>query len=277
MRSLFLHELRIRRGTVLGWSIGLGIYAALYTAFYPALPAEMLALDYENIDLFQAFGDMSMSSFEAYMGSSVFNFLAVLLGIFAVMAGVGTLAGEEENGTLEGLISLPIARWRLVTAKALALAAAALMILLVTGLVIAAVFTAIRSQIDSSAGVFDLLGMTLMIWPVAMVLLMTSLFLGALLPSRRAASAAAVTLLVVSYFGNNLADMFEALRPLQLVSPFNYLDTGPKALTAPVPWGSIVTLLAGASILLLLAIWSFGQRDLTVGSWSWRRWVRSRG
>lgn len=268
MLSLLLHELRVRRGGIIGWSLGLSIYAGLYTAFYPALPDEMMALDYQDIELFQLFGEMNMATFESYMGSSVFNFLGVLLGIFAVISGVGILAGEEDNGTLEQLVTLPLRRWQLVLAKALALAIAALIVLAIVGLVIAAVFTAVESQVETTVTAGDLFLMTLAIWPLALVFMLLSLFLGALLPSRRAASAAAATLLVAAFFGNNLAGLFDALRPVQLLSPFNYYDSSPRALQAGFAWSEGGVLLAAAVVFLLLTVVSFGHRDITVGRWS---------
>ncbi|WP_232280714.1 hypothetical protein [Chloroflexus aggregans] len=45
MLSLCWHELRARRGLIIGWGAGLVIFFDVYLAFYPALPAEMRNLD----------------------------------------------------------------------------------------------------------------------------------------------------------------------------------------------------------------------------------------
>ena len=39
--SLILHELRVRRRTIVGWTIGLTFFAVLYMSFFPALPDDM--------------------------------------------------------------------------------------------------------------------------------------------------------------------------------------------------------------------------------------------
>ena len=268
MLRLLWHEIGVRRGGIVGWSIGLSTYAAFYTAFFPAMPAEMTSLDYQDIELFQLFGEMNMSTFESYMSSSVFNFMGVLMGIFAVISGVGILAGEEDNGTLEQLVTLPLYRWQLVLAKAVALALAALIILVVVGTVLAGVFTVISAQIVTSVSAADLFLMTLRVWPLTLAFMMLSLFLGALLPSRRAASAVAATLLVAGFFGNNLAGLFEGLRPVQLLSPFHYYDYSPQGLREGFVWGESGVLLAAALLFLLLTVLTFGRRDVTVGRWA---------
>lgn len=277
MLSLLRHELRVRRGGIIGWSIGLSLYAAMYTAFYPALPTEMLELDFEDIAIYQAFGDMSMGSFAGYMASSVFNFIALLLGIYAVVSGVGALAGEEDNGTLELLVTLPLPRWQLVLAKALALAVSVLVILLVVSLAIVGTFAVIQTQITTNVTAPDLLFMTLRSWPITMVFTMMSLLLGAFLPGRRMASATAAALLVVSFFGNNLAGMFQSLRPIRLLSPFNYHNTSASVLTDGAATGDVLVLLTAAVVLLLLAILSFQKRNITVGAWLWQRPSRTTG
>lgn len=76
----------------------------------------------EMMDLafYQALG-ISMASFEAYAASTITNLIPVILAIYAVINGTGTLAGEEDDGRLETIVALPIPRWQIVTVKALAM------------------------------------------------------------------------------------------------------------------------------------------------------------
>ena len=45
MISLLQHELRVRRGSTIGWALGLGFFSVIYTIIYPNLPAEMREID----------------------------------------------------------------------------------------------------------------------------------------------------------------------------------------------------------------------------------------
>jgi ABC-2 type transport system permease protein len=235
--------------------------------FYPSLPQEMLEIDLQNIELYQIFGDMSMATFEGYMATSVFNFLSILICVYALANGTGTLAGEEDSGTLELLAVLPIPRWQRVLAKAVAMALAALIILTLTGLVIVAVFMAIRDQITTVVTAGDLFAMVLSHWPLALVFMMLSLFLGAFLPNRRVAVAVAAVALTVAFFGANLAGMVESLEAIRPLSPFYYFDASATALSEGQSPRNLFSLLSMAAVFLLLSILSFDRRDLTVGAW----------
>ena len=110
------HEVRVRRRTIVGWTIGLGFFAVMYMSFFPALPDDMLNLDIGSVDIYKSMGVESMATFDGYMQSTVLNFLPLLAGAFGVVLGVGALAGEEDDGTLELLAALPISRLQLYAA-----------------------------------------------------------------------------------------------------------------------------------------------------------------
>jgi hypothetical protein len=83
------------------------------------------------------------------------------------------------------------------------------MIMLAVGLFAMGVFTAL--QIDTPITALDLFWVILSHWLIALVLLSLSLFLGAYLPNRGSAMAAAAAFLLVSFFGQNLAGMAPVL------------------------------------------------------------------
>ena len=68
---------------------------------------------------------------------------------FVVINGTGTLAGEEEDGRLEMIVTLPLPRWQIVTSKALAFSFTAFLILVIVSLASGAVFLAIESQLET--------------------------------------------------------------------------------------------------------------------------------
>jgi ABC-2 type transport system permease protein len=271
MLNLLIHELRLRRGAIIGWGIGLALFAMLYMVVYAQLPPEMTQINLADIPFYQAFGNMDMSTFESYLSSTLFNFFPLLLGIYAIVNGTGTLAGEEDEGTLELLVAMPLPRWQLVLVKALAMAISLLLILLITAAGVWLSFASIQADIDTDITAVDLLRMTLNSWPIIVVFMMISLFLGAFLPNRRTAAMVATVILVVSYLGNNLAPLVESLQPLQPLFPFYYYDGSVTAFTVGIETADVLMLLATAVVFLLLAVASFQRRNITVGAWPWQR------
>jgi len=106
MLRLFLQELRFRRNAIIGWGLGLCFFPIIYVGLYPSF-ADQMANFQEILDLaiYQAMG-ITMASFEGYMASTVTNLVPVILSIYAVINGTGTLAGEDDSGRLELFLSL---------------------------------------------------------------------------------------------------------------------------------------------------------------------------
>ena len=267
--SLLLHELRVRRGAMVGWALGLGLFLSLYTTIYRFLPAEVREMDVRALAFLNSLGIETFATFEGFILGTAFNFAPLLVGLFGVIIGVGALAGEEDEGMLELLAALPVSRVRLLLAKAAALFIAALVVMAVAGAIQAIVFT--LWQIDTPVTALDLFQVAVSHWLIAFVFITFSFFIGAYLPGRGAALATATTALFVSFFGDNLAGMAPVLEPLQPFLPHAYFENVVQMLTGEVAWRDVTILLALGVGFLLAAVLSFRRRNLTVGAWPWQR------
>ena len=47
--------------------------------------------------------------------------MPILLGVYMMTAATGTMGGEDDNGTLELVVAMPLPRWQIVMMKAIAL------------------------------------------------------------------------------------------------------------------------------------------------------------
>jgi ABC-2 type transport system permease protein len=271
MFNLLLHELRVRRGAIIGWGIGLILFVLIYLPVYPSMQEQLQAFDIESIAIYQAMGISSMNTLEGYSSSTIVQFIPILLGIYALINGTATLAGEEDNGTLELLVAMPLARWQIVTIKAVAMVIATLLIALMAALGAVGVFLAIEGQIETTMTAMDLFWAVMSGWPLALALMMISLFLGAYLPSRRIASVVATLVFIVSYFGNSVANLTDQLEPMRPIFLFSYLNISPQVFTEGVNGSDMAVLLATAVFFFLLALASFQRRNITVGAWPWQR------
>ena len=271
MLRLLLQELRFRRGAMIGWGLGLCFFPVVYVGLYPSF-ADQMANFQEILDLaiYQALG-ISMASFEGYMASTVTNLVPVILCIYAVINGTGTLAGEEDSGRLELMVALPIPRWQIVAVKAIALGVALLVILVVVAAGAALTLASISGQIDTAVTALDVFAALLAAWPLAMAVGMLSLFLGTFSPSRRIASMLALVLVLVSYLGSNLAGMVSSLEAIEKLFLFYFYEATAEAFTNGQQPGNVLVLLAVALVTFGLAVFFFQRRDLTVGAWPWQR------
>ena len=132
MFRLLWQELRFRRNGIIGWGIGLSLYVAMYVGLYPSFADQLAGFDLSGMALYEAMGLSEMTSFAGYATGTFVNLAPIVLSIYAILSGSGTLAGEEDEGKLELMVTLPIPRWQIVTAKALATAVALLVAMLPT-------------------------------------------------------------------------------------------------------------------------------------------------
>ncbi len=271
MFNLFRFELRLRRGAIIGWGIGLAGFAMMYLMFYPSIEEQFGDIDLSTIAIYQALGEMSMASLQGYFASTVLNFLPIIFSVYAVIAGTAALAGDEEAGTLELLAAMPLKRWQIVIAKALALTVSGVLIIVMGTLGTMLAVNIVGSQVETDLTGLDVLPAVLNTLPVGLVFMMFSLFMGAYLPARRMASAVGTVAIIGSFLASNLAGTVEALEPLKPFLPFTYHDATAAVLTEGVKAGDVFTLLAAALIFLILAVLSFNRRNLTVGAWPWQK------
>lgn len=272
MFNLFLHELRSRRTAILGWGLGIAAFSILIIMIFPDFAGQLEGFNFDDIELYQLMGDFGdFASFKGFVSAEMFTFMPILLAIYAIINGTGTLAGEEDSGTLEPLMSLPLHRWQLVTTKALALAIALFLILVVISIGEVIAFSALPAGTElGGVGAVDLVVATLAIWPLIMVFATLSLLLGAFMPSRRLAATVATIVLIATYLGNNLTEMVDWLEALKPIFPFNYFS-GQSILESGVDTGDLLVLLGASIFFFVLTLVSFQRRNVTVGAWPWQR------
>jgi ABC-2 type transport system permease protein len=271
MLRLLLQELRFRRGGIIGWGLALCFFPVVYVGLYPSFADQMDSFQ-EILDLaiYQAMG-ISMAGFESYVASTVTNLVPIILAIYAVINGTGTLAGEEDNGRLETIVALPIPRWQIVAVKALALGVALALILAITSGGAALTLVSIWSQVDTNVTAWDLFVGLMSAWPLVMAFGMISLFLGTVTPSRRIAGMIATVVVVASYLGSNLTGMITSLESIEWLFLFHYFESTAEALEKGQQLGNVLILLAVAVVAFGLAVLFFQIRDVTVGAWPWQR------
>lgn len=272
MLRLIWQEIKFRRNAILGWSLGLCFFPLMYIGIYPSV-AEQMA-DLADLELYKALG-MTLGTFPDWVGSILIVFMPLVASVYAIINGTGTLAGEEEDGRLEMIVTLPLPRWQIATAKAVAFTLSSIVMFLAVSTVSVLVFEGIKNQIETDLVAIDLFKAVLSAWPVVFAMGLISMFLAAFCSSRRIAGVMAAIILVFSYFGNNLSNSTDALKPFEPFFLFTYLNPSGQAVMEGQQASDSLVLLTIGLIAFGLTLFFFQQRNLTVGAWPWQRAVQA--
>jgi ABC-2 type transport system permease protein len=274
MKTIFLYTLKRMRGQILGWGICLGLLAFYLVTFYDTLVDQQSQLSqllssYPK-ELFAFFGGMDeLFTPYGFLNVEFFSYMPIILGIFAVLVGSGLLAGDEENGNLDLILSLPISRSRLFAGKLAGFLAAQLSILILVcaGLMLGLPGTKMEIKIwELIYPTLSLLGVLLLFGTLAVLFSM-------LLPARRIAAMLSGVLLVASFFITSLAEMDEKLKTIARFSPLDYYQGG--LALKEMRWDWFFGLTIASVICALLSWWRFERRDIRVaGEGSWKFWGR---
>lgn len=256
-RAVFFKTLRDLRWQVICYGIGLGVLAALVVYIFPSYSEQMA--EFEIPEVMRGFlGEADYSSPEGFLSAEFFSFAPALLVIFAIMSGTSALGGEESSGTLELLLAQPISRRLLFLQKVGGLVASTFLVLVLTylGWLVSVPF------VEIEIGYMELASATLRILPIVALFQLISVWAAATF-GRRLGTGLVTGLAVFSYFADYLANVVDALKPLQWLSVFHYHD-GTNALGGtfdPLKLGVLVVL---AGLFAVTALKAFEAREIGV-------------
>lgn len=259
--SVFGKALADQRGGLIGWTVGLAVMALLYAASYPLMvePAMVEALEAMPAELMALFGWQDLASAAGYLDGTVFALTApVLLIIMALAMGTRAIAGEEEEGQLDLVLSHPVSRGRLLLERAAALALAVTL----GGLAVFITLWLARAP----TGLTDVLpaglaAASLLLTLLGLVYGALALCIGAATGRPGLSTAVAGLAAVLGYMGHTFAPGVEQLAWLRHLSPFHYALAG-SPLRDGLAWGDAAVLLGAAALLIALALWLFSRRDI---------------
>ncbi|MEE8465550.1 MAG: ABC transporter permease subunit [Dehalococcoidia bacterium] len=265
LRNVFLKTLRDQRISLCWWIAGIAALAILTMAFYPSI-ADAPEFDDLLENMPEAFaraflGDVTdLTSPEGYLNSQLYVFMIPMLFlVFTVGRGSGAIAGEEERGTLELLLSYPLRRWRLVADKFLAMAVVTMAIGVATwlSLLVGAV------MVDMEIGVWRLAEATLSAVWLGLVFGAFSLAVGSATGKRNMTIGITSGLAVTAYLFNALAPLVDSLEPVRRISPFYYYSAAdPLSNGLDLVHLGIMTGLV--AVFVAVAMLTFERRDLSV-------------
>ncbi len=258
--AVLLKSLRDQKWQVLGFGLSLLAMAAIDVYIWPTYrtTVEQMKLP-EAVQAF--FGsDLNYATAAGFISAEFFSWIPILLIVYAVIQGTGTVAGEESGGTMDLLMAQPLSRGAMVGQKCLAALAGTVVIIGIGYLGFLGSIPFVN--IDISLGDAALASINMA--PVTLLFFSLSLWLGVVAPNRAYAAGGAVAVATAAYFANSLATGVDALQWLRYASPFYYYGAG-LPLVRGLDWAHIALLLGSSLVFAAWAARAFVRRDITVG------------
>lgn len=236
-------DLRLRRRSILAYGVGLGAYTLLIVALYPAFKHDtgIDQLTRSNPTLSALFGAAgSLTSPTGWMNANLYaNFLPLFALLMTIGYGAAAIAGQDEDGTLGGLASLPLGRGRLLAEKVVALAVLSLPVPVVS---LAA--TLVGRSFDLDLPIPALLQTTGLAAAMALDFGLIALALGSWTGHRGTATGVTAALAATAYVISSLSPVVAWVHHLRYLSPI-YWSVGADQISD----GATI---AGACLLLTL-------------------------
>jgi ABC-2 type transport system permease protein len=224
--NVYLHELKVRRKSTVIWTLSLAVIVIVFMSLYPAFTKDV-ATSRQALANFpasiRAALDLSLANFFTVYGfyAYVLNFVVLAGAIQAMNLGVGLIATEDSGKTADFLLSKPVSRRTVVTAKLLA----ALSGLVITDIIFIATSLATASVVAKdgfSIGTLILLSLTLF-WIQLAFLALGTLF-SVSLPRIKSVISISLPTVFVLYIIGTLGAIIGNDK-VRYITPFKFFDT----------------------------------------------------
>lgn len=223
--NVFLRELRAYRRSMLIWIASLSMLVVFFMGLYPAFSQDVEALKQVLVQLPEAIRVAFNISIDTFF--SVFGFYGYLLGfailtgsIQAMNIGTGIISKEVSGKTADFLLSKPVPRARVVSAKL----AAALVAIFVTNVAFsAASFLAVSAAADEPFSAGTLLLMSSTMFLVQLIFVALGALFSVIIPKIKSVVSVSLPTVFAFYIIGTLGDVL-GNEEVRWVSPFRYYD-----------------------------------------------------
>jgi ABC-2 type transport system permease protein len=265
--SIFWLTLRHRWRFTLLWGIGLALIGWVTMAAIPNMESltrltEAIANMPPVMLQFLGVEDVAeLAGPESFLASAYFARAIILMAVFGVVVGLAVSSGEESDGVLDVVLSLPLPRWRLQLERFLAYALIGVIVIAFSWLGLWIGLRGTELVVNEGSMVNNFIALT----PLTLALIAIAMFCGAAFNTRGlavgVASGVVMAGYIISFLGGSTEGSFlNALSPL---SPFHYYNA--NAITRDgLNYGDMGLLLAVLVVLVGLSLWLFQRRDVGV-------------
>ena len=265
--SVFLETFKQTWKQMVYWGVGLAAMALMVVLMVPLFDMQ----DIKN--LLETFPPIILAmvgigkeleifaTSEGFVALGFFGKSALIFAVYPVVMGMRITANEEDAGTMDLLLSLPVARARLLIEKFLAYSVSivGVVVLIYLGMQLGVSIAGIDLDVVRLAEV------TFYLIPL-MVFMMAVTMLIAVVVRRRSVALGIVTAFVIaSYMLQAVGAMAEGTvaEPIGFISFLTYYNTG-DILTQGFIWNHIAGFVILSAALLLASLYQYERRDIAI-------------
>lgn len=264
--KILIQSLKMQQRSFIFWTVGLVLLMGLYMLLYPSIKESAAELNAYIEKLPEALRGafieegVDYASPLGYVSSEIYTqMLPILLLFFAIATGSAAIAGEEEKGTLDIVLSTPIRRSRFLLEKFANLVVG---LIYLSCVVVLTLWVGAR-LVDINLNFSQLVPATFMLFLLALNFGTVALFLGSLTGNKGLAIGITSAFAVASFFLNAFYKVVTELDRVKDFSPF-YHYSNSNALINGIDWASASLLIWMTLGLVVLSIAAFARRDLNV-------------
>jgi ABC-2 type transport system permease protein len=251
------------RRALTGWCLGVIGYAALTASIYPSIKGsadfKKLVEHYPDAlkSLFGLGQGGDITSGAGFIDAELFSLmLPLFVLVLAISSGARTLAGEEEAGRLELVLSYPVRRRDAVLAKAAAVAGEIALVCVVGFAALSVLNDVVGLDLDLSRLAVALAGLA----ALGLLYGWLALAVGAAVPSKVLALGLPAAYAAAAYLVSGLHDLAGWLDPFRFLSPFWLVGSAPLQ-NGVNGWG-VLAVVAAALVALAAGSVLVDRRDL---------------
>ena len=256
--EVLLLDLRLRRRLLLGYTLGMALYALVVVVLYPQFRNAASLNQLSGSAAAALFGVTgSLTSPTGWLDGNLYqNFLPLVMLLMTIGYGASCIAGQDEEGTLSLAVVLPLTRRGVLLQKVAALGIQAALLALATMMCVL-----VGRGFEVSVGVTGLAGISLGVALLGLDFGLLALAVGSWTGSRGLALAVSASLAAASYLASSLASVVPWIRPAKYASLF-YWSIADGQLEKGTSIAAAGVLLLVAAVLLFLSLAAFRRLDL---------------
>ena len=260
--TIFFHELRRNRISLIIWSGILSVLLAVSIFIYPEMSSQMNEINdmFSEMGSFSdAFGmtELNFGEFVGFFGVECGNSFGLGGSFFAAILGASMLSKEEKDKTAEFLLTHPVSRSRVCFEKLLAVIAEIFILNAVVCTVSLLSAVAIGETDDLGTVLLLLLSQLCLQIEIAAVTFGISAFI------KRASLGIGLGLTAVLYFMNIMSNLTEDLDFLKYITPFAYTESAEIIKDGHLSYEKLAVGLIISAVAIVLAFLNYRRKDIS--------------
>ena len=259
--TLIRHELKQSWKALLVWTLSIGAFIVLCLFMYPEMKSQMNSISsiFSSMGAFSsAFGldTLDFGSLKGFYGIECGNILGIGGALFAALIGIAALANEEKNGTAEFLLTHPLCRSEIITAKLISVLVQVLVLNLAVWLMAVGSIAVIGEPVPWKEVTLLHTAYFLLQVELACVCFGISSFLW------KGGLGIGLGLAISLYFMNIIGNLTSKADALKYISPFGYADGSEIFSKGALDTCKLLIGFVFAVIGIALAFWKYSKKDI---------------